>query len=49
MKAEVVCECDECGQDVLEDNFYYDVFGVNVCEDCMDNFKKVARIVEVEL
>lgn len=36
-------ECDLCGCGIYEGDSYYEVSDFIVCEDCIDDFKKVAE------
>lgn len=34
--------CSICGENILEGDSYYEVGALNVCEKCIDSFKKIA-------
>ncbi|BDR86094.1 hypothetical protein [Clostridium tetani] len=43
-KAKVVCSCCECWKNIYEGDTYYEVDGMNFCEDCILDFKKIGEI-----
>lgn len=32
-----VMNCDECMEDLFADDYYYELDGLNICEDCYDS------------
>jgi hypothetical protein len=40
--AEPYCGCDECGGPIYEGDFFYPLYGDNICEECMENARRTA-------
>lgn len=43
-KAKIACSCCECWENIYEGDTYYEVDGMNFCEDCILHFKKIGEI-----
>lgn len=35
--------CDSCGEDINLGDYFYQIGNLNICEDCIDKYKKMAR------
>jgi hypothetical protein len=40
----IVFYCDECGEPIYEGDTYYQVDLDKYCEDCMNDFKRIAEV-----
>lgn len=40
----VVCNCDECGEDIEEGQEYYRIGGNCYCESCVENARRYAGV-----
>lgn len=40
MEHKRVTECYYCGGDIVEGESYYEIFGVAICEECINDFVK---------
>ncbi|PRR77663.1 hypothetical protein CLLI_22270 [Clostridium liquoris] len=43
-QAQIVDTCDICGEGIYEGEEYYNICEMNICEDCILDFKKTAEI-----
>lgn len=41
-QSKVFKPCSICGENIVEGDSYYEVGALNVCEKCIDSFKKIA-------
>lgn len=41
-QSKVFKQCSICGENIVEGDSYYEVGALNVCEKCIDSFKKIA-------
>ena len=40
--AKPILICDDCDNEIYTDEYYYDILGNIICEDCIENSKKIA-------
>jgi len=43
-KAIIVTTCNECDRNINEGDEYYEIDGVTLCTDCIEEFKYTAEI-----
>ncbi|WP_434302690.1 hypothetical protein [Clostridium botulinum] len=43
-KVKIVDRCDICGNNIYEGDDYYYISHMNICNNCIDEFKKVGEI-----
>ena len=43
-RREVCCTCSTCEADIREDDEYYDLLGMSICENCMQEARRYAEV-----
>lgn len=38
--------CSICGESICEGEHYYDIYGEQICEYCIDKFRKEAEYID---
>lgn len=38
----VCCKCDDCNEDIYAGDDYYSISGMNICENCIEHYKRMA-------
>lgn len=43
-EVKAVLNCDLCGDEIFEGDYYYDLNGEVICENCVESARKVAGV-----
>ena len=42
----IVDTCIDCGEFIVEGQEYYDIHGMIICKDCLNEYKTIAEVEE---